>query len=309
MLTSAKFTVRGSTVLITGAGMGMGRLYALRAAREGAATVVLWDVNSSAMNDVGREVRAHGANVVEQQVDLTELSAIEAAAATLREEHGIAAPDVLINNAGIVKDGPFWEHDSERHTRMVMNVNAMAPMYVTAEFLPAMMARGTEQHILNIASAAGTLANPNMSVYAASKWAVIGWSDSLRLELERTGSPVRVTTFCPSYISTGMFEGVKGPLLTPIMTPDVAVDRAWRAMLAGQPMRLTPWTAKLAMGLRGALPTRTWDVVAGNVFKVYNSMDHFTGRQTADKSQQKSQQPAVSSHKVTGTAPQSGEQS
>lgn len=275
---SAKFSLRGASVLVTGAGMGMGRLYALRAAREGASTLILWDLNMGAINAVADEVRTLGAKAVEQQVDLSELAAIQSAATALREEHGITAPELLINNAGIVEGGPFWEHDSERHTRMVMNVNAMAPMYVTAEFLPAMMRRGTEAHILNIASAAGTLANPNMSVYAASKWSVIGWSDSLRLELDRSDSPIRVTTFCPSYISTGMFDGVKGPLLTPIMTPEVAVDRAWRAMLAGQPIRLTPWTAKLAMALRGALPTRAWDAVAGNVFKVYNSMDHFTGR-------------------------------
>lgn len=295
-----KFSLQGKTVLVTGAGMGMGRLYALRAASEGATTVVLWDVDAVSMHDVGREVRGHGAKAVEQRVDLSELAAIQAAAAALRDEHGIAAPDVLINNAGIVKSGPFWEHDSERHTRTIMNINALAPMYVAAEFLPAMMDKGTDQRILNIASAAGTLANPNMSVYAASKWAVIGWGDSLRLELERHGSPVKVTTFCPSYISTGMFEGVKGPLLTPLMSPDTAVERAWQAMLAGTPIKLTPWTAKLAMGLRGVLPTRVWDAVAGNVFKVYNSMDHFTGRQSPPTA-------APAAHTVPGpgaTAPQ-----
>ncbi|ALE92482.1 hypothetical protein AOC05_09420 [Arthrobacter alpinus] len=281
MKTAPPFTLKGKTILITGAGMGMGRLYALRAAREGASTVVLWDLNQKAADDVGAQVRALGARAVVQTVDLATLDSITATAQTLREEHGIDAPDVLVNNAGIVKGGPFWEHDSERHTQAIMAINAMAPMFVTAEFLPAMMKSGRAARILNIASAAGTLANPNMSVYAASKWAVIGWSDSLRLELERSGSPVLVSTFCPSYISTGMFAGVKGPLLTPLMTPDVAVDRAWRAMLNGTPLKLTPWTAKLAMGLRGVLPTRVWDVVAGNVFKVYNSMDHFTGRPAA----------------------------
>ncbi|MFQ4147473.1 SDR family NAD(P)-dependent oxidoreductase [Arthrobacter sp. LAPM80] len=279
IMTTAPFTLTGKTVLITGAGMGMGRLYALRAAREGAATIVLWDVNPDAMRDVGREVGALGARAVEQQVDVSELASIQAAAQTLREVNGIESPDLLVNNAGIVRDGPFWEHDSEKHTRAVMNINALAPMFVTAEFLPSMMRKGADQRILNIASAAGTLANPNMSVYAASKWAVIGWSDSLRLELERSGSAVKVSTFCPSYISTGMFAGATGPLLTPIMSPETAVDRAWQAMLKGTPIRLTPWTAKLAMALRGVLPTRAWDAVAGNVFKVYNSMDHFTGRQ------------------------------
>lgn len=274
------FSLAGATVLVTGAAMGMGRLYALRAAREGAAVVVLWDKANA--DDVGRQVRALGADAVVQEVDLTRLDAIRQAAADLaREPLFKGVVDLLINNAGIVKGGPFWEHDSVRDTSTVMAVNALAPMYVTAEFLPAMMAAAGPTRILNIASAAGTLANPNMSVYAASKWSVIGWSDSLRLELERAGSPVKITTFCPSYISTGMFAGVKGPLLTPLMTPEVAVDRAWRAMLAARPIRLTPWTAQLGQGLRGVLPTRAWDFVAGNVFKVYNSMDHFTGRPAA----------------------------
>ncbi|GAA5229331.1 SDR family NAD(P)-dependent oxidoreductase [Arthrobacter cryoconiti] len=279
MKSTADFTVYGKTVLITGAGMGMGRLYALRAAREGAATLILWDVNPVAIAAVGTEVLALGAKAVIQALDLSDLGAIKDAAQELRTVHGIEAPDVLVNNAGIVKAGPFWEHDSLKDTGPTMRINALAPMYVAAEFLPAMMKSGEPGRILNIASAAGTLANPNMSVYAASKWALIGWSDSLRLELQRAGSLIKVTTFCPSYISTGMFEGVKGPLLTPIMTPDIAVGRAWQAMLRAQPFKLTPWTAKLAVALRGVLPTTAWDFVAGNVFKVYSSMDHFTGRQ------------------------------
>ena len=103
-----------------------------------------------------------------------------------------------------------------------------------------------------------------------------------RLELERTGNGhVRVTTFCPSYISTGMFEGAKGPLLTPLMTPEVAVDRAWRAMLAGRAQRLTPWTVGLGKTVRGLLPLAAWDVVADKIFKVYGSMDDFRGRASA----------------------------
>ena len=82
-------------------------------------------------------------------------------------------------------------------------INALAPMHITREFLPAMLAAGRDCRIVNIASAAGLVSNPRMSVYSASKWAVVGWSDSLRLELR--GTPVRVTTVCPSYVTTGMF--------------------------------------------------------------------------------------------------------
>lgn len=161
-----------------------------------------------------------------------------------------------------------------------MRVNSLAPMWLAREILPAMIAdRSRPKRVLNIASAAGTLANPRMSVYAASKWAMIGWSESLRLELDREGHDhIAVTTFCPSYISTGMFEGARGPLLTPIMTPARATRAAWRGMIRGQAMVTKPWTVKLAMALRGVLPTRVWDAIADRVFHVYSSMDRFTGR-------------------------------
>jgi len=163
---------------------------------------------------------------------------------------------------------------------LTMRINTLAPMWLTRELLPTMIADGSRpKRILNIASAAGTIANPRMSVYAASKWAMIGWSESLRLELRRSGyERFGVTVFCPSYISTGMFAGARGPLLTPIMTPERATRAAWEGMLAGTPVVSKPWTVKLAMALRGVLPTRLWDAIAGRVFHVYSSMDRFTGR-------------------------------
>ena len=149
----------------------------------------------------------------------------------------VGHPDIVINNAGIIRGTYFWEHDNGEDTRPTMQINALAPMYITREFLPAMMDNpNRESRIVNIASAAGTLSNPRMSVYAASKAALISWSDSLRLELIQQGHDhVKVTTVCPSYISTGMFAGARGPLLTPIMTPEYVVNRVWKSMLAGRP--------------------------------------------------------------------------
>lgn len=163
-----------------------------------------------------------------------------------------------------------------------MRINTLGPMWLTREFLPDMMAdRSRPRRILNIASAAGVMPNPRMSVYAASKWALIGWSESLRLELERDGHRhIAVTTFCPSFVSTGMFDGASGPVMTPVMTPAQAVEGAWSAMLLGTPVVLKPWTVKFAAVARGVLPTRAWDVVADRIFHVYSSMDDFTGRPT-----------------------------
>jgi all-trans-retinol dehydrogenase (NAD+) len=84
----------------------------------------------------------------------------------------------------------------------------------------------------------------------------------------------------PSYISTGMFEGVKAPLMTPILTPQVVVDKVWKAMKAGKPQLTLPWTVRLAMLSRGLLPLRLWDFIADKVFHIYSSMDHFQGRRS-----------------------------
>ena len=257
--------------------MGMGRLYALRAARGGAGVVILWDVDADGLATTAAEVTALGARAVVRRVDLADPAAIAEAAAECREEGPLT---LLINNAGIVRGALFWDHNPERDIALTMDINALAPMYVTHAFLPDMMDdAGRPRRILNIASAAGTVSNPRMSVYAASKWAVIGWSDSLRLELEQQGyGHLAVTTFCPSYISTGMFDGARGPLLTPLMTPEDAVDRAWRATAAGRPQLIAPATAQLGKVLRGLLPVRAWDFVGGKVFGIYSTMDKFTGR-------------------------------
>ena len=278
--------MRGATVLITGAARGMGELYARRAVREGAAAVALWDIDTERAEalaaELGRSpatVRGGAAPRVRAiTVDIADREAVRAAVEHTRAELG--DPDILINNAGIVRGSLFWEHDPERDIELTMRINALAPMWLTREVLPAMIADTSRpKRILNISSAAGTLANPRMSIYASSKWAMIGWAESLRLELEGEGhSHVAVTTFCPSFISTGMFMGARGPLLTPIMTPQKAVRAAWNGMLRGTPLVLRPWTVKLSMAFRGLLPTRAWDFVAGRVFGVYSSMDRFEGR-------------------------------
>ena len=275
-------TVQGAKVLITGAAGGMGRMYAERAVAEHAASVTLWDRDAAALARAADELGAisRGRTAVRSYVvDVGDLGAIAKTAQRVRREVG--NPDVLINNAGIVRGNRyFWETDNGEDTRPTMQVNALAPMYITREFIPGMIANAYRpSRIVNIASAAGTLANPRMAVYAASKAALIGWSDSLRLELEQADhGNVKVTTVTPSYISTGMFAGAKGPLLAPVLEPEVVVDRVWRAMLAGAPLVELPWSVGLSRALRGILPTRVFDRLVGDGFGVYRSMERFTGR-------------------------------
>lgn len=265
-------------VLITGAARGMGEIYARAAVAQGARAVSIWDVDEAAATATAKSLTTKNCDVRAFVVDISDLAEVRRGVTETREQLGDV--DVLINNAGVVTGAPFWEHDAERDIERTMRVNSLAPMWLTRELLPSMMTdRSRPKRILNIASAAGTIANPNMSVYAASKWALIGWGESLRLELQRQGyAHIAVTTFCPSFVSTGMFAGARGPLLTPIMKPNQAARAAWEGMLAGRPIVSKPWTVKLGMALRGVLPTRAWDAVAGRVFHVYSSMDKFTGR-------------------------------
>lgn len=273
-------SVAGKKVLITGAAMGMGRIYARLAVAEGAAAVLLWDINQAELDKAAAELKAQGGTVHAYVVDVSKLEDIQQAARRVRQDVG--NPDVVFNNAGIVRGKFFWEHDNVKDTWLTMAINALAPMYITREFLPAMIEAKTEARVVNIASAAGTVSNPKMSVYCASKWAALGWSDSVRLELEKAGhAHVRITTVCPSYISTGMFEGARGPLLTPILTPQVVCDRVWAAMKRGRPLLMMPWTVRFGMLMKGLLPLPLWDWVAEHVFGVYKSMDEFKGRPTA----------------------------
>lgn len=270
--------ITGAHVLITGAARGMGELYARRAVAARASAVSLWDIDEDAATALAADLSRSGVDVRAYRVDVSQREEIATGVDRVRADFG--SPDVVINNAGIVRGTPFWEHDPERDIEATMRINTLAAMWLTREVLPDMIADTSRpKRILNIASAAGTLANPHMSVYAASKWAMIGWGESVRLELEtHDHRHIRVTTFCPSYVSTGMFAGARGPLLTPILTPRSATSAAWNGMLRGTPLVMRPWTVKLSMALRGVLPTAAWDFLARHVFKVYSSMDRFTGR-------------------------------
>jgi hypothetical protein len=148
-------------------------------------------------------------------------------------------------------------------------------MHLTLELLPSMTGRGSG-HIVNIASAAGLVANPRMSVYCASKWAVIGWSDSLRLEMERLRTGVRVTTVTPFYINTGMFAGVRSVI--PILEPEEAVRRILRGVARNRVFVRMPGIIYLLPLVRGLLPLRAFDWFVGTVLGVYKTMNGFKGR-------------------------------
>ncbi len=268
-------SVAGLTVLITGAAQGMGELFATRACAEKAKRVILWDVNAPLLEHKAQQLLLANPQVVieTQIIDLIDAQSIAEGAALALAGGGI---DILVNNAGVVTGRPFAEHTTNQ-IDTALAVNTLAPMYLTHALLPQL---GVQRpgRILTIASAAALVSNPNMSVYAASKAAVASFSDSLRLELEReTARELAVTTFCPTYVDTGMFAGARRMLLTPMLQKQQVADRAWDAMLRATPMVLLPWTSKLGQALRGVLPRAVWDLLAEKVLGIYHSMDDFSG--------------------------------
>jgi short-subunit dehydrogenase len=275
-------SVEGTNVVVTGGAMGMGRLFAERAIAEHASAVVLFDVDEDALNQTLDELADGPSEVSGYVVDVSDAAAVADTAAAVLEDLGRV--DVVINNAGVVRGNHyFWETDLELDAKFTIDVNTLAPMYVAHAFLPAMIESSSECRLVNLASAAGFTPNPRMAVYAASKWAVIGWSDSVRLELKQAGfDHVKVTTVCPYYVRTGMFDGASSAPLLPILDPDHVVAEAWDGMLAGRSFVVLPKTVLLSEVLKGVLPIDVRDFIADRVIGVYHTMDDFTGRGTDD---------------------------
>ena len=264
--------VRGRVVLITGAGGGIGRLMSLEFAKLGAKLVVV-DKDGKAAEETASIARSLGVEARGFEVDVTDRPAILALREVIHRDFGRVA--VLVNNAGVVFGGPLTKTPWERH-KLTFDVNVFGVVAFTHAFLDDMVSE-PEGHLVNIASASGFIGLPFGSTYAASKWAVIGFSESVRQELLTDGSAhVKVTTVCPSYIATGMFDGVKGPFLTPILKPQAIVDKVMAAVKNDRAWVLEPFMVKLTPFLRGVLPTSIFDW-AGKLFGVSTSMMHWRG--------------------------------
>ncbi len=263
----------GVTVLITGGASGIGRLMGRKFLENGAAHIVIWDVNQQAMNDTIAEWSAAGYGASGYLVNLADPEAIAKTAAEMKAK--AITVDILVNNAGVIVGKTFVDH-TDADIALTIDVNVLAPIYMTEQFLPDMIAR-KRGHIVNIASAAALVSNPKMSVYCGSKWAVTGWSDSLRIEMEQAKTGVKVTTVNPFYINTGMFDGVRSPFI-PILDADYVARRIIAAVKSDRIFLRLPSIINFVPLLRGILPVRWFDRIGGEWLGIYHSMDRFKGR-------------------------------
>ncbi len=265
--------IKDAIVLVTGGTSGIGRLMGEYCLAEGARRLIIWDIDEKNTDSVSAALQQKGYDVQTRILDLQEIGQIRTAAYELLQKEG--SVDILFNNAGVIIGKDFQAH-THRDIDFTLNVNVHALMHVALEFLPSMISR-QKGHIVNIASAAGMMAVPKMSVYVASKHAVLGWSESLRLELETISKNLHVTTVTPSFISTGMFAGVHSPLV-PLLTPERAARKIIRGVKRNRVFVRMPGIVYFVPFLKGILPLRWYDKIAGKWFGFYKSMKNFTGR-------------------------------
>jgi all-trans-retinol dehydrogenase (NAD+) len=264
----------GRRVVITGAASGLGRLMCERLMREGAVVHAL-DVDAEGLAALCDGAPGERGRLVTHVCDLASRTSIASTAdAVLGEEAHI---DLLINNAGIVSGRSLLEISDEQIER-TFAVNTLALFWLTRALLPGMIKRDSG-HIVTIASAGGLVGTARLTDYCASKFAAVGFDDSLRLELKRLNSRVRTTVVCPFYINTGMFDGVRTRFswLLPILEPDYAVDRIIGAIRRGRRRLIMPRFV-MSVFLVRLLPTDWFDAVM-NFFGISRSMDEFVGRQ------------------------------
>ena len=265
--------LKNKKLLITGGASGIGKIMARKSLERGVSHMVIWDINEEGLSKTKEEFSKFGIPIFIYKVDISNLDEIKINAQKVRTEVGKI--DVLINNAGIVV-GKYFHENTHQDIQKTMLINSNALMHVTLEFLPEMMKENSGA-ICNIASSAGLISNPKMAVYAASKWAVNGWSDSLRLEMEQLKKNISVTTIMPFYINTGMFDGVQSKLI-PILEPEPTAEKIIKSIENKRKILAMPlpyWFIRISQGI---LPLPIFDWVMDHVFEVYDTMKYFKGR-------------------------------
>lgn len=195
---------KGAVVAITGAGSGIGRALAVNFAREGS-HLALSDLNLDALEETKRIASAYGAQVTCHRVDVSQKDQVFDWADQVVAAHGKV--NIIINNAGVALSGTVAGLDL-RDYEWIMNINFWGVVYGTKAFLPYLEQSG-DGHIVNLSSVFGLTAQPFMSGYNASKFAVRGFTESLRQDLEMARSCVSATCVHPGGIKTNIAQSAR----------------------------------------------------------------------------------------------------
>lgn len=211
--------LRHKNILITGAASDVGKRLAKRCAND-QAHLVLWDDNAEALNNLERELKPFAASVQTYQLDFSNREMIEDVAAKVLADVGHI--DVLVNNAALAVKANLLALPADE-LQLGFDINALALLWVTRAFLPKMLERNNG-HIMNVATAATALDASGLPDYCLSKYAVLGFDEALRLEMQSGGHNIRSSMVLPYAFSVRLAS------MQPVFTPDYVVAKMYQGL-------------------------------------------------------------------------------
>jgi len=257
--------------VITGAGSGIGQALAVQLAAAGA-HLALADIRSEALAATVALLPAHGRRVSQHLVDVASTSEVAAFPAAVLDAHG--GVDLLFNNAGVALGGHFTEVSAEDFD-WLFDINFHGVVRMTRAFLPHLLQR-PGAHLTNIASLFSLVAPAGQSAYSASKFAVRGFTDALRHELE--GRELGISVVCPGGIATAIARNARMASSLPAEVVErqqaraakllrMPPERAAADILAGirrrKPRILVGHDARIGAFLERLMPIRYWSLFRG----------------------------------------------
>jgi all-trans-retinol dehydrogenase (NAD+) len=255
-----------SVIVITGAAQGLGRLTALELARRFKSKFILLDIQDDKFKTVIEELQALGSEATAYRCDLSSIDSMNDVIALIRSK--TTSIDVLINNAGIVIPKKWDDHSYNHHLKTIQ-VNYLAPVHLTVALRDIL-----KGHIVTIASVASLLRGHKLTSYVASKHAIYGFYNCLRVELVSTGNRTLTTSMvCPYAINTGMFEGFETRLnkIIPMLEEKYVANVIADTCVSREEVVFIPFYAGFVIKLLSVFPEHWLD-------KLYAYMDtsHYT---------------------------------
>lgn len=265
------FDLKNKVAVITGAAGGIGRGIALALAKRGC-HLALADIDEAALARTAAEFAGKGIKVTQYRLDVSNAEQIKAFPARVLADH--AGVDLLFNNAGVAIGGTF-EQVSEEDFDWLLSINLFGVIRMTRAFMPVLR-QSAEARIVNLSSLFGLIAPPGQTAYSASKFAVRGFSNSLRHELEMEGAKIGVTVVHPGGIATSIAKNAR--IAAAIdkaeadlqqkkfqtflkMPPEQAGEIIVRAVEKRQPRVLVGNDAKAAGFIERLFPVGYWKII------------------------------------------------
>lgn len=268
-------SLKGELALVTGAAMGMGRSVSRLLLEEGC-DVAMVDINGKELTKNVKQLKAKS-NCKVYICDVSKRDAVYRLQKKVKQEMGDVT--ILVNNAGVVRVGDFL-HLDDKAIDWIVDVNLKSIFWMCKAFMPGMITKKWA-HVVNVASAGGLLALPDISIYCATKFGVVGFSDALRQEMKKYKYNVGVTMVCPYTVATGMFEGFKEVAMTKILKTEDVTVKVVKAIKKNRAMVAVPnFQVNFLMPLtKLILPVHTMDII-NKLAGMWTANEHTTGRRS-----------------------------